>query len=116
MSFSIDNKNVGFANSQSHSLVDSVSYADGSIVSKIVSKKETGNITLFAFDKGQFLSEHTAPFDAIIQILDGEAYVSIDRVDYVVKTGEIIIMPANIPHAVLAKDSMKMMLIMIKSN
>lgn len=116
MSFSIDNKNIGFAHSQSHSLADSVNYAEGAIVSKIISKKETGNITLFAFDKGQFLSEHTAPFDAIIEIVEGEALISINKKDYTVKQGEIIIMPANIPHAVFAEKNMKMMLIMIKSN
>lgn len=115
MAFSIDNKNVGFAHAQSHSLQQSVQYAEGAIVSKIITKKETGNVTLFAFDKGQFLSEHTAPFDATIQIVEGEAIVSIDRKDYTVREGEIIIMPANIPHAVFANTQMKMMLIMIKS-
>lgn len=115
MSITLDNTTIGFSHSQSHLLQNSVSYADGAIVSKIVTKKETGNLTLFAFDKGQFLSEHTAPFDAIIQIIDGEAKVSINRVDYVVKSGEIIIMPADIPHAVYASTKMKMLLIMIKS-
>jgi quercetin dioxygenase-like cupin family protein len=115
MSISLDNTTIGFSHSQSHSLQNSVSYADGAIVSKIVTKKETGNLTLFAFDKAQFLSEHTAPFDAIIQIVDGEAKVSINRVDYIVKSGEIIIMPADIPHAVYANTKMKMLLIMIKS-
>lgn len=116
MTLSIDNKNIGFAHSQAHALKNSVSYTDGAIVSKIITKKETGNLTLFAFDKGQFLSEHTAPFDAIIQIVEGIALVSIDRKDYTVSEGEIIIMPANIPHAVLAQEKMKMMLIMLKSN
>lgn len=115
MSITVDNKNVGFPHSQSYELKKSVDYANGAIVSKIVSKKETGNITLFAFDKGQFLSEHTAPFDAVIQIVEGEAVIAIDRKDYIVHEGEIIIMPANIPHAVLASEKMKMMLIMIKS-
>lgn len=114
MSISIDNKQIGFAHSKSHFLKDSVNYAEGAIVSKIVSKKDTGNLTLFAFDKGQFLSEHTAPFDATILVVEGEALVSINREETIVKEGEIIIMPANIPHAVVAQEKMKMMLIMIK--
>jgi quercetin dioxygenase-like cupin family protein len=92
MNLSIDNKNVGFAHSQSHSLKQSAQYADGAIVSKIITKKETGNVTLFAFDKGQFLSEHTAPFDATIQIVEGEAmYLSIAKITHT--RSEIIIRP-----------------------
>ena len=115
MSFSIDSQKVGFDNSAAFNLQSSVSYAEGAIVSKIITKKETGNLTLFAFDKGQFLSEHTAPFDATIQIVEGEALVSINRKDYNVKAGEMIIMPADIPHAVFASTQMKILLIMIKS-
>lgn len=115
MNFSIDKKNIGFEHAKPFSLQESVQYANGSIVSKIVSKKDTGNVTLFAFDDGQFLSEHTAPFDALVQIVEGEAYITIDSQEYNVNKGEMIVMPANIPHAVYAKKRMKMMLIMIKS-
>jgi len=112
----LNTENIGFAHSAKFELDKSISYAEGAIVSKIISKKETGNLTLFAFDKGQFLSEHTAPFDAIIQIVEGEATISINKIESVVKAGEMIIMPANIPHAVHANEQMKMMLIMIKSS
>ncbi|QQS51161.1 MAG: cupin domain-containing protein [Bacteroidota bacterium] len=103
-----------FEKSSPQNLAGSVSYASGSIVSKIITRNEAGNLTLFAFDKGQNLSEHTAPFDAIIQVIDGEARVTIDKKAYQVKTGEFIIMPANIPHAVDADEKFKMLLTMIK--
>jgi len=115
MDFSIDKKNIGFEQAKPFLLQESVQYADGSIVSKIVSEKDTGNVTLFAFDDGQFLSEHTAPFDALVQIVEGEAHITIGSQEYNVKKGEMIVIPANIPHAVHAKKRMKMMLIMIKS-
>jgi quercetin dioxygenase-like cupin family protein len=115
MTISIDNKHIGFAHSKSFSLQESVQYAQDAIVSKIISKKDTGNVTLFAFDKGQFLSEHTAPFDALVQIVEGTARISIQKEEHTVSVGEMIIMPANIPHAVYAESRMKMMLIMIKS-
>jgi len=105
-----------FLHSQVYNLADEISYAEGSVVSKVVSKKETGNITLFAFDKGEGLSEHTAPFDAIIQVLDGAAVITIDGKENEMKAGETIIMPANVPHAVYAKEQFKMLLTMIKSN
>lgn len=92
----------------------SVVYADGSVVSKTILKNSAGNLSLFAFDKGQGLSEHTAPFDAIVQILDGEAEVIINGVSHFLKTGDSIIMPANIPHALKANERFKMQLIMIK--
>jgi len=95
-------------------LEESVNYSDDSIVSKTVIKKETGNISIFSFDKGQKLSEHTAPFDATIIILDGQADIIINKVKYHLSKGEMIIMPANIPHAVEATEKFKMMLIMIK--
>ncbi len=103
-----------FEKSSPQNLANSVSYAAGSIVSKIITRNEAGNLTLFAFDKGQNLSEHTAPFDAIIQVIDGEARVTIDKKAHHVKTGEFIIMPANIPHAVDADEKFKMLLTMIK--
>jgi quercetin dioxygenase-like cupin family protein len=92
-----------------------ISYAADSIVSKTILKKESGNITLFAFDKHQELSEHTAPFDALVQIIDGEARITIDKKEYFLSTGEFIIMPANIPHAIKAVEKFKMLLTMIKS-
>jgi quercetin dioxygenase-like cupin family protein len=96
-------------------LKDSVDYAAGSIVSKIVTKNNAGNITLFASDEGQNLSEHTAPYDACVQIIQGEAKIRIDKKEHTLAEGEIIIMPANVPHAVEASERFKMMLIMLKA-
>ena len=92
-----------------------ISYAENSIVSKTILKKESGNITLFAFDIHQELSEHTAPFNALVQIIDGTAGIIIDKKEYTLSTGDFIIMPANIPHAVKAPEKFKMLLTMIKS-
>jgi quercetin dioxygenase-like cupin family protein len=89
-------------------------YQKGTIVSRMIINKSNGTITIFAFDENQALSEHTAPFDALIQILDGEAEVTISHVKYNLKKGEMIIMPANEPHAVKATTKFKMMLCMIK--
>lgn len=97
------------------SFKESIDYSANAIVSKQVIKKATGNITLFSFDRSQELSEHTAPFDALVQILEGEARISIDKKQYQLKEGSSIIMPANIPHAVYATDKFKMLLTMIKS-
>lgn len=94
----------------------SVSYADKAVVSKHVLKKETGNISLFAFDKGEGLSEHTAPFDAVVFIVDGKADIIINGDSNISEAGETIIMPANIPHAVKAVEKFKMLLTMIRSN
>lgn len=91
-----------------------VSYADDSIVSKTLLDKPIGTITLFAFDQGQRLSEHAAPFDAVVQVVDGQGVVTIDGSDHIVNTGEIVIMPANIPHAVRAEQRFKMLLTMIR--
>ena len=95
-------------------LVDAINYQDSSIVSKEIMKKETGNVTLFAFDKEQGLREHTAPFDAFVYILDGEAEIVISGESSNVKEGEMIIMPANEPHSIQAKKKFKMLLILIK--
>ncbi|MBK5720387.1 cupin domain-containing protein [Dysgonomonas sp. Marseille-P4677] len=95
-------------------LAASVDYSDGGIISKQVLKSNAGNITLFSFDKGQGLSDHTAPFDAMVQILDGEAEIKIGGTPVVVKQGESIIMPANITHALLAVEKFKMLLTMIR--
>ncbi len=96
-------------------LQGSVGYQEGSVVSREVIKKPNGNITLFAFDKGQGLSEHTAPFDALVQIIDGEADIKISGKQYHLKTGESVIMPANEPHELKAVERFKMVLVMIKS-
>ncbi|MDD4969670.1 MAG: cupin domain-containing protein [Paludibacter sp.] len=103
-----------FPKAEKFSFTDSVTYADDSIVSKILLRNDKGNVTLFAFDKGEMLSEHTAPFDAIVQVLDGSVEVEIDHKPHILVTGESIIMPANIPHAVTALEKFKMLLIMIK--
>lgn len=91
-----------------------VDYQDGSVVSKEIIKKETGSVTLFAFDKGQGLSEHTAPFDALVYIFDGKAEISIAGKQYSLNSGETIIMPANKPHSLKAIYRFKMLLVMIK--
>ena len=96
-------------------LKDSIDYSSGATVSKIITKNKNGNTTLFAFDKGQSLSEHTAPFDAVVLVLDGNAEITIDVKKNIVKEGEIIIMPGNVPHALQAITPFKMLLIMIKS-
>lgn len=93
-----------------------VAYAPQAVVSKTVVKKDTGTVTLFAFDEGEGLSEHTAPFDAMVHIMDGEAEIKIGGTPHLLKTGEAIIMPAGIPHALKAITRFKMMLVMIKSN
>ena len=103
-----------FPKAEKFCFTDSVTYADDSIVSKILLRNDKGNVTLFAFDKGEMLSEHTAPFDAIVQVLDGSVEVEIDHKPHILVTGESIIMPANIPHAVTALEKFKMLLIMIK--
>jgi len=109
-------KSNEFEKSKAFSFNGSVEYTDGAIVSKTVLKKETGNISLFAFDKGEALSEHTAPFDALIQVVDGKGEVIIGGVSHYLETGQNIIMPADIPHAVKAAEKFKMVLTMIKSN
>src|SRR5512136_3031383 len=92
---------------------DLIAYQEGSVVSRMVVYKKSGTITLFAFDSGEGLSEHTAPYDAIAQIIDGEAEISIDKNPFLLKQGQMIIMPANKPHALHAQQRFKMMLIMI---
>lgn len=95
-------------------LAQLVDYSAGGVISKQVLKSNAGNITLFSFDKGQGLSEHTAPFDAMVQILDGEAEIKIGGTPFLVKQGESIIMPANITHALHAVEKFKMLLTMIR--
>jgi len=91
-----------------------VSYQNGSVVSRTVVNKLSGTITLFAFDKGESLSEHTAPFDAMVQVLDGGVEIKIAGKPYIVKKGGMIIMPAGQPHALKAIEKFKMLLVMIK--
>jgi quercetin dioxygenase-like cupin family protein len=95
---------------------ESIDYSEGGIVSKTVLKKQTGNISLFSFDKGEALSEHTAPFDAMIQVIDGKGEVVIGGKSFILEAGQSIIMPANITHAVNAVEKFKMVLTMIKSS
>ena len=92
-----------------------VSYQTGAVVSRIIIDKKTGTCTLFAFDAGEGLSEHTAPFDALVYLLDGEAEISISGKPFHLKEGDTLIMPANKPHALRAVKRFKMMLVMIKS-
>ena len=92
-----------------------VSYQGGSVVSKTLIDKKIGTVTLFSFDAGQGLSEHTAPFDAFVQVVDGEAEVTIDGEAQVVSAGQMIIMPANHPHALKAVKPFKMLLVMIRA-
>ncbi len=97
------------------SLVEMAAYQDGSVVSRQITKADAGNVTLFAFDAGQELSEHTAPFDALVQVLDGEAEIIIAGQSFHLKSGQAIILPAGQPHAVKALHRFKMLLTMIRS-
>lgn len=92
-----------------------VDYQDGAVVSKEIIKKDAGSVTLFAFDKGQGLSEHTAPFDALVYIFDGKAEITVVGKQHSLKAGETMIMPANKPHALKAVERFKMLLVMIKA-
>ena len=96
-------------------VADLVSYQEGSIVSREILKKPTGTVTVFAFDEGQGLSEHTAPFDALVQVLEGEVEISIAGKLHRVQAGEMILMPAHQPHALKALQRYKMILTMIRS-
>jgi quercetin dioxygenase-like cupin family protein len=98
-----------------NSLVEMVDYQKDAIVSKTIIEKNTGTVTLFAFDTGQGLSEHSAPFDALVQILEGEVEIGISGKPHHLKQGEIIVMPANEPHSLKAVSKFKMLLTMIKS-
>lgn len=91
-----------------------IEYQTGAVVSRIILKKKTGTVTLFAFDEGQELSEHTTPFDALAHVLDGEAEITIAGTPHVLTQGQLIVMPATLPHAVKATKKFKMLLTMIK--
>ena len=95
-------------------LAELVTYNEGSVVSRQITKADAGNVTLFAFDKDQELSEHTAPFDALVHVLDGEAEIRIAGKSFHLNTGDAIIMPADEPHAVKALSRFKMLLTMIR--
>jgi len=97
------------------SLAEMAAYQDGSVVSRQITKAEAGNVTLFAFDAGQELSEHTAPFDALVQVLDGEAEIIVAGQSFHLKSGQAIILPAGQPHAVKTLRRFKMLLTMIRS-
>ncbi len=97
------------------SLTNIIDYQEGTIVSRTLIDKEAGTVTLFAFDKGEGLSEHTAPYDALIQVLEGEASVKISGKAISVKQGEMTIMPANHPHALFGATRFKMLLTMIRA-
>jgi quercetin dioxygenase-like cupin family protein len=109
-------KSNEFGKSKVFAFNESIEYSEGGVISKTVLKKQTGNISLFSFDKGEALSEHTAPFDAMIQVVDGKGEIIIGGGSFILETGQCIIMPANITHAVKALEKFKMVLTMIKSN
>jgi quercetin dioxygenase-like cupin family protein len=108
-------RKIGKLDVQARKLVDLVDYQAGSVVSRVILKAKTGTVTLFAFDKGQGLSEHTAPFDALVQVLDGEVEITVSGKSHRVRSGEMLVMPANKPHALKATDRFKMLLVMIRS-
>ncbi|MBI5825645.1 MAG: cupin domain-containing protein [Chloroflexi bacterium] len=103
------------AKSQVVHMAELVNYQEGSVVSRQITKADAGNVTLFAFDIHQGLSEHTAPFDALVHILEGEAEVTISGKPFQLKIGDAIIMPANEPHALKAVQKFKMLLTMIRA-
>ncbi len=94
---------------------DLINYQDGAVVSRTILEKGTGTVTVFAFDKGEGLSEHTAPFDAMVQVIDGTAEITISGEKHAVQNGEVIIMPADKPHSLRAVEKFKMVLIMIRA-
>jgi quercetin dioxygenase-like cupin family protein len=97
-------------------LAEAVQYAPGSVVSRTLAKSDAGTLTLFAFDEGQGLSEHTAPFDALVHVLDGAASLTIGTAAVTVRAGELVLMPAHVPHAVQAAGRFKMLLIMFRAS
>ncbi len=108
-------KNKPLQNATAISLKDGVAYADESVVSRTLIDKPAGTLTLFAFDAGQGLSEHTAPFDAVVQVLDGKAELTIGGQTVCATAGELINMPAGVPHSVRAVEKFKMLLILIRA-
>jgi len=112
----IENKTGNTLIAESAEMAALVDYQSGTVVSRTIIERNTGTVTLFAFDKGQGLSEHTAPFDALVHIIDGDTDITISGRSIRVKAGEVVIMPANEPHALKAVERFKMMLVMIKGD
>ncbi len=110
----MQNDRAALEHSIAHDLVSLVSYSEGSVVSRTVAKNKAGTLTLFAFDKGEGLSEHSAPFNAFVQILDGEVEITIGGKPVRAAAGQIVVMPANIPHSLTAITPFKMMLVMLR--
>ena len=108
-------KSKGLAGAQIVKTTELVGYQEGAVVSREILKKPTGSVTLFAFDEGQGLSEHSAPFDALVQGVEGEAEITISGEAHRLQSGEMILLPANQPHAVKALTRFKMSLTMIRS-
>lgn len=109
------NKPKGLPAAQVAKAVEFVGYQDGAVVSREILKRPTGNVTLFAFDAGEGLSEHTAPFDALVQVLEGEVEIVVAGQPHRVKAGEMLLLPASQPHALKAVTRFKMLLTMIRS-
>jgi quercetin dioxygenase-like cupin family protein len=107
-------ESTGYPTGQVARLVDLVDYREGSVVSRTLLKREAGNVTLFAFDRDQGLSEHTAPFDALVLMLDGEARITLSGNPHRLGIGDMILLPAGVPHAVSAVSRFKMMLVMMR--
>lgn len=103
-----------FDSAKIFSMDDSIEYTSGGVISKQIVKNKAGNVTLFSFDKGQGLTEHSASYDALVQVIDGEVEIKLDGNPHLLKKGDCIIMPANVPHALHAVESFKMVLTMIK--
>jgi len=101
--------------SESYTLINLAAYGEGAVVSRTIVKNDAGTVTFFAFDEGQGLSEHTAPFDALVQIVDGNAEIVIGGTTHTVQAGSLILMPANIPHSLSALTRFKMLLTMLKA-
>ena len=112
----IENKTGNIILAESAEMATLVDYQGGTVVSRTIIERNTGTVTLFAFDKEQGLSEHTTPFDALVYIIDGESEITISGRSIRMKTGEVVIMPANKPHALKAVERFKMMLVMIKGD
>ncbi len=104
----------GISHTEPVTLVEAVDYAEGAVVSRVLLKNSAGNLTLFAFDAGQELSEHTTRFDALVQVIDGEVELTIGDKLLAAKAGQVVLMPANIPHSVKATRRMKMLLSMLR--
>jgi quercetin dioxygenase-like cupin family protein len=112
----IENKTGNIILAESAEMAALVDYQGGTVVSRTIIERNTGTVTLFAFDKEQGLSEHTTPFDALVYIIDGESEITISGRSIRMKAGEVVIMPANKPHALKAVERFKMMLVMIKGD